>query len=498
MSRRATRRSLPARLLAFVVLPLALVLSAGAYIVLHALEREFERMMEDEVEMVARALQEVISRAMEREDHVDIGRALESALDIGRVYGAYVYDERGELFAASGTLVSRMDDGERLPELMEDGRRTGEYGRVGGEPVYSYFVPLTGEAGQVLGLLEVTRRERDIGQYTEALRTRAIVVLGLALSAVTVIVLVGYYGAAGRSLGRLRASMERVEGGEREHRAATRGPGEIATVAGSLNAMLDAIARAEDDVRREREERSDLERKLQHSEKLAALGRLAAGVAHELGTPLSVIDGKAQRALRDEALSPDVRAVLGTTREQVARMDGIVRQLLDFARPGRRERGDVEASELARAAAAAVGEELSQREVSLELRGGGGRVVRVDRARAERALINLLKNAAQAARSQVRLTVADAGAGEGAAVFRVEDDGDGLPEGVSETALFEPFFTTKGPDDGTGLGLSVAHTVAEEHGTYLSARASAKLRGACFELALPLSASDERGEGTTT
>ncbi len=482
MSKHATRKPLPVRLLAFVVLPVVLVLSAGTYVVLHALEREFEQRMQDEVEMVARALQPALGYALEREEFIDIGRALESTLHIGRVYGAYVYDETGELRAASGTWA-RGGEVERVPEVMEDGRRTGEYGEVGGEPVFSYFVPLTGRAGQVLGLLEVTRRERDFGRYMGALRNKAVISLGLALGVVTMIVLVGYYGAVGRSLGALRASMERIEGGARGHRAQSSGPREIATVARSMNAMLDAIARAEDEVRRQREERSELERKLQHSEKLAALGRLATGVAHELGTPLSVIDGKAQRALRDAELSGDVRGLLHTTREQVARMDDIVRQLLDFARLDRRERAEISAGELVDMAVASTAEELGQRGIALERRGeGDGAVVRVDRARAERALINVLNNAAQAARARVRLSILER---PDVVALHVEDDGDGLPEDVSPEALFEPFFTTKGPDEGTGLGLSIARAVAEEHGTSLTASGSDELGGACFELTLP-------------
>ena len=480
MSKHATRKPLPVRLLAFVVLPVVLVLSAGTYVVLHALEREFEQRMQDEVEMVARALQPALGYALEREEFIDIGRALESTLHIGRVYGAYVYDETGELRAASGTWA-RGGEVERVPEVMEDGRRTGEYGEVGGEPVFSYFVPLTGRAGQVLGLLEVTRRERDFGRYMGALRNKAVISLGLALGVVTMIVLVGYYGAVGRSLGALRASMERIEGGARGHRAQSSGPREIATVARSMNAMLDAIARAEDEVRRQREERSELERKLQHSEKLAALGRLATGVAHELGTPLSVIDGKAQRALRRAGSGTvDIR-VLEQIRAEVSRMEHIVRQLLDFGRSSNRQYRQTRAGDLANAARAALEQEFAVRSVRLEVAGEmPGPSLRVDPVRVEQVLVNLLRNGAQAGGTRVRV---DWRVRDDAVQFLVDDDGAGVPKDIQHR-LFEPFFTTKAVGEGTGLGLAVVHGIVSEHGGDIRVSDS-ELGGARVEVRIP-------------
>ena len=103
-------------------------------------------------------------------------------------------------------------------------------------------------------------------------------------------------------------------------------------LSGALNQMLDSIAAAERQVAEQQAREEQLQARLRQSQQLAAVGRLAAGVAHELGSPLSVIDGKAQRVLRDEELAEAHRRALLQIRQQVARLSAIVRQLLDFGR----------------------------------------------------------------------------------------------------------------------------------------------------------------------
>ena len=103
-------------------------------------------------------------------------------------------------------------------------------------------------------------------------------------------------------------------------------------LSGALNQMLDSIAAAERQVAEQQAREEQLQARLRQSQQLAAVGRLAAGVAHELGSPLSVIDGKAQRVLRDDELAETHRRALLQIRQQVARLSAIVRQLLDFGR----------------------------------------------------------------------------------------------------------------------------------------------------------------------
>lgn len=453
--------SLSRRLILYVLVPLALFLGAGSVIFFTTYEDYLERRMQEDVELVARALQLPLSRAVERGHAGVLERAIESVGNIERVFGLYVYDNDGRLAAALGE-VGR-DEAERPEATIADpAEEQSRYTEVSGERVYSYFVPLLDSGNRINGLLQVTRRASDIDASIAALRMRIGGLLLLVLVGVTGLVVLGHRAAVGRPLLRLRRSMQRVEEGDLAHRAGADGPVEIAEVARTLNRMLDSLSRAEAEIDSRKRVQLDLEQRLRHTEKLAAIGQLAAGVAHELGTPLSVLDGKAQRALRAPDLDPDQRAALEGIRAEVRRTELIVRQLLDF---GRRHTLNVRpvapralaeaAADAARARAEAVGTALV-----VEAAADDGPFA-VDRVAMERVLVNLIENGVDASPGGtvgIRTFAEDGRHG-----FVVEDDGEGIaPE--DRLRVLEPFYTTKDVGEGTGLGLSVAHGIVEEHG----------------------------------
>jgi two-component system NtrC family sensor kinase len=459
--------SLSHRLIVFILAPLTLFLGAGSVLVLKSYEAHLERRMQEDVELVARALQLPLSRAVERGHAGVLERAIESVGNIDRVFGLYVYDDEGRLAASLGD-VTLGDPGE--PE--EPGRpeeavagpsdEQSRYTEVSGQRVYSYFVPLLDSGNRINGLLHVARRASEIDETIAALRLRVGLLLLLGLAVASALVTLGHRAAVGRPLLRLRRSMQRVEEGDRHHRAGTEGPAEVAEVARTLNRMLDSLNRAEAEILSRKQTQLDLEQRLKHTEKLAAIGQLAAGVAHELGTPLSVLDGKAQRALRDPALPDEQRRTLEGIRAEVRRTELIVRQLLDFGRrhtlnvrPVPPRQIAVAAADAARARAEAAGTTLH---VTIDPEAGP---VEVDRVAMERVLVNLIANGVDAAPGgNVSVRYFAEGGRHG---FVVEDDGSGIaPE--DRLRVLEPFFTTKDIGEGTGLGLSVAHGIVEEHG----------------------------------
>ncbi|MFW5952303.1 MAG: sensor histidine kinase, partial [Gemmatimonadota bacterium] len=174
-------------------------------------------------------------------------------------------------------------------------------------------------------------------------------------------------------------------------------------------------------------------------------------MAHELGTPLSVVDGTAQRLARSGGTAPEP---LEAIRSAVGRMEGIVRRLLEFgvSAAGEPERRD--ASSLLVSAAGALRGEAESQEVALEVEvGEEAPEVRVDARRVESALVHLLRNAVQAA-APGGTVVGRVVATEGHVDLVVDDDGPGVPDSVGDR-LFEPFFTTKAEGEGSGLGLAV-------------------------------------------
>jgi two-component system, NtrC family, sensor kinase len=468
--------SLRAALALFIVAPLISILAVAGYFALSELEYQTERRMQEDVELIARAIRLPLSHALEQGQKKSIKQTLNSAFHIDRVYGAYVYDTHGEKVAVTGAKEPSVQSRE-LTRLAAEGDQRGQYDKFDGEELYSYFVPLTDSGGRIIGLLQLTRQGSEFRDYLRQVRWQGFSLLLILTFLLTGVVIYGHHRSIGKYLAALMESMARIAQGDHTHRAPLRGPRELIALGTGMNSMLNSIARSEVEISRRRTEQSALENRLRQSQKMAAIGQLAAGVAHELGTPLSVIDGKAQRLLRLPDLSSPIPDGLKEIRAAVKRMEHIVRQLMDFGRANPLSLHREAADQLALAALSQVSEEVAQGGVQLELAGPQpAPFMHVDPVRIEQVLVNLLRNAIQASPGgHVRLSWFQEGKSAG---FCVEDDGPGIGD-VTHARLFEPFFTTKPVGQGTGLGLSVVHGAIEEHNGSIEVGRS-PLGGAAF------------------
>lgn len=487
--RRGGLSSLKISLLLHVVVPLTAVLAAAGYLGYRGLEGWVESRMQEEVELVARAIQQPLSRSLRQGRPGAAAQLLESAFSLNQVYTVQVYGAGGEEIAVVGD--PERPRGDELEEMLARGRDGGEYARMGEREVYSYFASLSGTGGQPIGLLHISRQRSDFDREFATLRKQSAGVLFGGGLLVVGLVLFGYHRSVGRHLLRLGADMKRIKEGDHRHRASTDAPREIAGLATGLNDMLDSLARAREEIERRRDAQFALEHRLRRTEKLAAIGRLAGGVAHELGTPLSVISGKAQRLLRRDDLDDATRDGLREIREQVGWTETIVHRLLEFGRRGPSDRRSASARGVVRAARDTVEETFRMADVRLEIEPGDQNPeFDVERARLIRALANLLRNAAQATPGgRVRLIWEST---DEAVRFRVEDDGPGIKPDVRDR-LFEPFVTTKPVGEGTGLGLAVVHATADDHGGRVEVGRS-DMGGALFEIVLPRTGDEERND----
>ncbi|MFT3835646.1 MAG: HAMP domain-containing sensor histidine kinase [Myxococcaceae bacterium] len=235
--------------------------------------------------------------------------------------------------------------------------------------------------------------------------------------------------------------------------------------------------------------------KLRHADRLATAARLGEGIAHELGTPLTVVTGRAKMIANLSGPADPVKDHARIIGEQAARMAKLVRQLLDFSRdqPGPRVPTDLCALTQQSVKMLAPMAEKKGVHVELELGDGEGQTVAVE-TQVGQALTNLLVNGLQATPSGGHLVVTvhkehaapppGAEAREGDFVrLSVSDDGPGIePENLAH--IFDPFFTTRPFGEGTGLGLTVAYGIARDHGGWIDVR-SEKGKGSTFALHLP-------------
>lgn len=214
-------------------------------------------------------------------------------------------------------------------------------------------------------------------------------------------------------------------------------------------------------------------------ERLATVGKLAAGVAHEVGNPLSGVLGYLSLA-RDKSPDPTVREYLDRIEDEVQRISTIVRGLLDLGRPVKGNPSPLVLAELADTCVRLVQADPELRDVQIEVAVDPSLVVRAESGPLSQVLLNLLLNAGQAMEGKGKVRVLGL-AQDDLVELAVEDEGPGLPPEV-QARLFEPFFSTKGK--GTGLGLAVSQHLVQGLGGTLTA-ANREGGGARFSLKLP-------------
>jgi len=489
---KVTALSSPSLLSSFLLIllfPLLSIFAGVGYFSLLQLEEQAEKRLQEDIHLISRAIQGSLEYALEHAQEDNVDKILASVFRFGRVYGAYIYDEGGREITTSGPQKPELEQ-QTLANMAELGGRKGEYQKEGGQEVYSYFVPLSDSLDQNLGLLQITRNRADFDQYLNRLRWQGLGVLVVLATLLLLVLVNGHYWVVGRHLSLLSLGMARIESGESDHRVFPSGAKELRQLAYSINTMLDSLASSEREVEDKRQQQIQLERELQQSQKMAAIGQLAAGVAHELGTPLSVVSGKAQRMLRKkDDLPHPVSQAFQEIRIAVQRMEHIVHQLLDFGRSNPLRRRHLNLAELAKCSLAHITEEAEQNGIRIKQASPSIPIYYAfDLVRMEQALVNLLRNALQAVEPGGLIELGWFHT-ETTVGFYVADDGEGIEESLYPR-LFEPFYTTKAVGDGTGLGLSVVQAAVRDHGGQLNVGRSV-YGGALFTLSFTLNNTNE-------
>ncbi len=242
-------------------------------------------------------------------------------------------------------------------------------------------------------------------------------------------------------------------------------------------------------------DRSELERRLVQADKLSSIGLLAAGVAHEVNTPLAVISTYAQMLAKQVNGDQQKSVLLEKIAKQTFRASEIVNSLLNFSRVSPTELTDVEVAKVVREVTSLVEHQLDKAGVRVALKlDEAGAAVRGNPGKLQQVFLNLILNARDAMEGGGLLSIT-ARAVEGRVEVEVADTGKGIaPENL--TRIFDPFFTTKGAKKGTGLGLSVTYGIVQEHGGTIEVD-SRLGEGTRFRLTFPLSARAHLAEASS-
>lgn len=266
-----------------------------------------------------------------------------------------------------------------------------------------------------------------------------------------------------------------------------------------------ARLRTHDDVERLLQEAHDREGKLRDKQrqlvqaaKLASIGELATGVAHELNNPLNniglVVGNELDRIRLGLTDTVRIEQELYFIQEQVKRAASIVNQLRTFGRSARNERGPLALKEVLTSSLDLVGRQLALQNISIVMNlGEGNPYVEGDRLQLQQVFLNLITNARDAlATARQKEIVLSTRVTPPFVMITVRDSGTGMTPDVQER-VFDPFFTTKGVGEGTGLGLSIAHGIIQSHGGTITVE-SLLGTGTVFTVTLPILPTSSEGE----
>jgi len=358
----------------------------------------------------------------------------------------------------------------------------------------SAYSPIQDVNGAIIGMLYVGILERP---YADRLWRSVFVFLGiivLAVLLVGVIDLTISYRIS-RPVRAMAEAMQRLAKGEYPPKIEVRSNDEIGYLAENFNKMSDELAAAHrllvhsaENLERKVEERTtelkDMQDHLIQTEKLAALGKLAAGVAHEINNPLTGILTNSSLMLEDCAEDDPTRPDLQTIVDETLRCRKIVKGLLDFARQTPPQKQLISLNQVVEDVLGLLRNQVGFREIGVTIQlDPTPSSVMADHDQMRQVILNIVLNAAEAMNGKGELTISSSIERQNRVIrLAIHDNGPGIPDEV-KSRIFEPFFTTK--STGTGLGLSIAYGIVERHGGEISI-ASAKGQGTTVSVDLPL------------
>ncbi len=312
---------------------------------------------------------------------------------------------------------------------------------------------------------------------------------GVMVFLLCVVVAMAVSRALTHKLGMLREGVENIRERKLNHRLDIRSGDEIESLAKAYNMMASALQDYSHSLETKVEERSQhiktVERKLMQAEKLGAIGFLAAGVAHEINNPITIIVTRLElikKALK-KGNTDKLRDDLDTLERHAKRISQITGDLLTFSRERPNEIGEADINDAVTRVAGLIGLPIRKKGIELKLLLGSGLpAARASVSGIEQVIYNLVYNAYQATQSGGSITVTTKTAGENRVVLLISDTGGGIPK-KNIKHIFEPFFTTKDVGEGTGLGLSISYGHLKNFGGSINVE-SDKERGTTFTITL--------------
>ncbi|MGH7914029.1 MAG: sensor histidine kinase, partial [Candidatus Binataceae bacterium] len=396
-----------------------------------------------------------------------------------------LFDSEGKLWLAHSGFPHEI-----APRPAEFNRanshRFAEFERsIGGRRWFSRLVTIN-LAGHRVGYLLISQDWTDISEDLRARSVGSVAAAILVMALIAAIIPLAIRRYISNPLSELSRRVTRLSDQDEADRGLAGDEVELLTE--EFRRLDQQLTRAGADLLERHRRELELERRLQHADRLATIGTLASGLAHEIGTPMGVIRARAEYLLHSRPASTKLNDGLEIIIKQIDRISGIVRMLLNYARAREPVRTACDVRPIVEHALSLVETEAARRQVCLTAElGERPLTAECDADQLQQVFINLAVNALDAMDPDggtLRVVAEVSGIDhERRARITFADTGPGVPPQV-RSRMFDPFFTTKEPGKGTGMGLAVSQSIMRDHGGDLSFESGPE--GARFFVTIPV------------
>lgn len=482
---------LVAKLVFILVLGIIIILVVDGYISYQLQIKLFEKDMKLDAYLIGRTMKRVVADVWRKDGEQNALKIIEDASNEEHLMTIrWVWlDASPEDFHGPRASREKLD-----PVIHGQTISFKDRNKEGNGYLYSYIPVAIDEKRP--GALELSEPLSQLDEYTRTAFIKILVLTGvLVLLSGFAVPLLGVK-MIGQPLRKMIEKMRCMGKGDFSDPLHLPGHDEISELALGLNTMCEQLQEARENVRIETEARITALEQLRHEDRLKTVGRLASGIAHELGTPLNVISGRAGMIARGNLSSTETVENANTIKGQSDRITTIIRQLLDFARRRSTHKSSVDLRQMVRRALDLIAPLGHKQKVEFSFAGNDDALAKaeVDAEQIQQVLINILTNSLQAMPQGGMVEVGigrehtrppeghESSEGEYLRIC-VQDEGQGISE-EDMSHIFEPFFTTKNTGKGTGLGLSIAYGIVHEHGGWIDVKSELG-KGSCFSFYLP-------------
>lgn len=350
------------------------------------------------------------------------------------------------------------------------------------------------------GLIEISEPLINLYQYIYSTIIRSILLI-ISLLIIFIIVVVSFgYRYLGKPLSLLIDKTKKIGSGDLTESMILKRKDELYELNQALNIMCHQLSEAREALRTESENRINMLKKLHHTERLATIGQLSAGIAHELGTPLNIISGIPQLIMKQKGIDKKTIDHCQSILKEAKYMSNIIQQLLDFSRPKTKRKIMVNILHLIKQNIDMLRSNVPDKIKIRILASDDNILIYMDQSQIQQVLINILMNAIQAMPNGGNIDIDFKkikfhhpsklkNIKKDFLKISIKDEGEGIPKNNIKY-IFDPFFTTKDIGKGTGLGLSIVYSIIKDNGGLIDVISKEK-KGSQFLIYLPMEQKSE-------